>query len=250
MREFIRSIAGDNCWDFSYKEYNFLFAEQKYQSYYLFYFPSDRDQLLKLKKEAGYIFRAIKESKRYHSDMDKNITCILCLKVDDHACYEASASGKVSDLGKIICLVEEDLNYFKKNVLLYTEKMDEFSKEHIGCLKSLCQEYFTEENYKKYKKSYGDNIEYDFLINLFIKIPFLSFEGYQPGNRKEYQSMEAFIKARLTEKELNLKLIEEICIHLEENLQDDDALFKYLDAMVKEQINEAGMTKEEQIHED
>lgn len=62
--------------------------------------------------------------------------------------------------------------------------------------------------------------------------------------------MEAFIKARLTEKELNLKLIEEICIHLEENLQDDDALFKYLDAMVKEQINEAGMTKEEQIHED
>ncbi len=250
MREFIKSFAGDNCWDFSYKEYNFLFVEQKYQSFYLFYFPSDREQLLKLKEESGDIFRAIKGSESYCSDMDKNITCILCLEVDENAYYETNASGKVSDLGKIICLVEEDLNYFKKNVLLYTKKMDIFSQEHIGCLESLCQEYFTEENFQSYKKSYSGNIEYDFLVNLFIKIPFLSFGGYQPGNRKEYQSMESFIQGRLTEKALDLGFIEKICVELEGILQDENALYEYLDALVKEPANEAVMPKEEQKHED
>ncbi len=245
MREFIKSIAGDNCLDFSYKEYNFLFVEQKYQSYYLFYFPNDEEQLLKLYQESGDIFRAIKEREGYHPDMDKNITCILCLEVEDHAYYETNASGKVSNLGKIICLVEEDLNYFKKNVFLFTKKMDEFSQEHIGGLKYLCEEYFTEKNFQSYKKSCSDNIEYDFLINLFIKIPFLSFDGYQPGNRKEYQSMEAFINARLIEKELDRKRIEAICVKLEENLEDDDALFEYLDALVKEPANESSIPKEE-----
>lgn len=250
MREFIRSITGDNCWNFSYEEYEFLFAEQKYQSFYLFYFPSEREQLLELKERAGDIFRAIKESERYRSEMDKNMTCILCLEVDENAYYEANESGKVSDLSKSICLVEEDLNFFKKNVLLYTKEMDAFSQAHTGCLESLCREYFTEENFQSYKKSSRNNMAYDFLINLFIKIPFLSFDGYQPGNRKEYQSMEAFIQSRLTEKELDLELIGKICVKLEETLQDEDALYAYLDVLVNESANEAGMPEEEQQHED
>ena len=39
--------------------------------------------------------------------------------------------------------------------------------------------WLVDEEFDKYKKNGQESYEYDFLVNLFIKFPFLSFEEYQ-----------------------------------------------------------------------
>lgn len=239
MREFIESIVGISQLDFRYGEYDLLFVKHNYDSYYLFFFLKDKENLLVLKNEAGNIIRAIKEDKKmYQPNMDKNITCIFCLCVGENEYYEVEENGKISELSKIICLTEEDLNYFKKNVFLYTVKMEEFARKNIGRFEELCQKYFTEDNFQLYKKSYKNIWEYDFLINLFIKIPFLSFYRYQYENGKTYNTINAFIEKMCKIKEIDCDNADVICEQLEEIIEDEDMLYEWLDALIESDKND------------
>lgn len=239
MRGFIEAIKGVTRLDFSYKDYNSLFMKHEYNAYYLFFFLEKKEQLITLKKEAGNIVRTMKENEKlYQPDMDKNITCIFCLCVEEHEYYGVGDNRKISDLSKVICLVEEDLNYFKKNVFLYTEQMETFAQKNIGNLELICLEYLTEDKFESYKKSNKESYEYDFLINLFIKIPFLNFYRYQNKNRKGYQSINVFIKQKCKEKEINHSYIETLCGELEENIEDENKLYKWLETLIDNQLDE------------
>lgn len=243
MFEFIESIAGGENLDFKYEEYDLLFVRNNHNSYYLFFFLKCQEQLVSLQKETANIFQAIKEKgKIYQPDMDKNITCIFLLCVSEDKYYEIG-TNRISDLSKVICLVEEDLNYFKKNVLLYTDKMKEFARENIGKFEELCQEYFTDDNFQLYKISNKDAYEYDFLLNLFIKIPFLNFHKYMWENQKEYHTLSSFIEAQCSLREIDHGYIDVICGLLEENLEDENKLYKWLDML---QENKSDEDKEEQ----
>lgn len=245
MREFIEAIVGDNKLDFNYKDYDSLFVKQDYDSYYLFYFLEDRNQLITLQKETIEIFDAIKGDKKlYKPDMDKNTTCIFFLHVTEQEYYEIGESGEISELSKMICLVEEDLNYFKKNVFLYTDKMEKFAQQNIGKFKSICDEYFTEQHFQGYKESCRNSFEYDFLINLFIKIPFLSFYGYQPVKQKEYQTMEAFIEQKCKESEINQDYIETITDKIE-TFDNEEGLYEWVDVLLKEKDEKEGTNEDE-----
>lgn len=246
MREFIESIAGEKCLDFNYDGYDCLFTCQDYSTYCLFLFLTDTGQLLTLQQEAGEIFQAIKKSEIYDINMDKNITCVIFLCLENNEYYEMVLGENISDLGRTICFVEEDLNFFKKNVFLFTEAMRGFARENIGKLDLLCQEYFTEEHFQSYKRSPRGSYEYEFLINLFIKIPFLRFCRYQPGNYKEYKTMETYIEAKCRKKAIDHEHIEEICGQLEENIDDADKLYQWLDSLVDRQAEEErGLAKDE-----
>lgn len=246
MRKFIEAIAGNECLDFRYKDYDSLFTRQKYNTYCLFFFLKEIGQLTVLKKEAECIFQTIKKCGEYDWNMDKNITCVLCLCVEEDEYYEMLSSENISNLSKTICFVEEDLNYFKKNVFLYTEKMESFARDNVGSLESLCQEYFTEKNFQSYKQSNRSNYKYDFLINLFIKIPFLRFYEYQSGNPKEYRSMETFVEARCREKAIDHEHIKELCGQLEKNVDNSEKLYEWLEALMKVQTDEKkGMAQDE-----
>ena len=246
MREFIETIVGIEKLNFSYGDYDSLFVKQDYDSYYLFYFLKDKSQLVMLQREVGEIFKTIKGNKElYKPDMDKNTTCIFFLRVTEEEYYEIGENGEISELSKIICLVEEDLNYFKKNVFLYTDKMDEFACSNKGKFKSLCNEFFTEHYFRTYKKSCQDSFEYDFLINLFIKIPFLSFYSYQPEKHKEYQTMETFIEERCKAMEIDQDYIGKISEKIDE-FDDENKLYEWVDILLENQEDkEEGKTEDE-----
>lgn len=246
MREFIESIAGEKLLDLGYGGYDCLFTRQDFNTYCLFFFLTDAEQLLTLRQETGEIFQAIKKSEVYDINMDKNITCVICLCIGENEYYQMVSGENISDLSRTICFVEEDLNFFKKNVFLYTEDMRSFARDNIGKLDLLCREYFTESRFQAYKKSPCDSYEYEFLINLFIKIPFLSFCKYQPGDKRQYQPMAAYIEAKCREKAIDLGHIEEICGQLEKNIGDADKFYEWLDSMVETQaVEEKGLGNNE-----
>ena len=233
MREFIEAIVGDKKLKFKYKDYDFLFIKHDYDSYYLFCFLKDKSQLITLQKEAVEIFNSIKSDKElYQPDMDKNSACIFFLHVTEQEYYAIGENGEISQLSKIICLVEEDLNYFKKNVFLYTDKMEEFAQQNKGKFKSICQEFFMEHYFQEYKESFRNSYKYDFLINLFIKIPFLSFYEYQPIEEKKYLSMEAFIEKKCIKSQINQNYIEEISNKME-MFDNEDELYEWVDELIE-----------------
>ncbi len=239
MRQFISSIIGKERLEFSYKDFDALFVEKEYHSYYLFFFLNNMWDLELLQRESKQILSVIKDNQEiYHPDMDKNITCIYFLCVEEKEYYDLGLNGKISQLSKAICLAEEDLNYFKKNVFVYTKKMEEFAEQNVGRFESLCGEYFKEGNFEQYKTSPKESYEYDFLINLFIKIPFLNFHAFQGQGNKTYRTIEEYIVKQCNEKQIDCGYIHSICDNLEPLLEDEDKLFEWLDASLQKQTNE------------
>jgi hypothetical protein len=239
MREFIKSIFNEeNKISFSYENYDTLFVKEKYNMFYLFFFVMDEEELLKLKKESGKLYKKIKSSKDiYEIDMDKNVTCIYCLGVDKKEYYDTEKTGTISNLSKNICLVEEDLNFFKKNVLLYTDDMDKFASDNVGKFDRLCEEIITESNFQNYKKSNYKNYQYDFLINLFIKLPFLNFQKYQLNKNEEYKSVSSFIDEKCNDATIDKENIAENMKLLEEKISDEKKLYEWLDELIENEKN-------------
>lgn len=161
--------------------------------------------------------------------------CIYCLQTTDEEYYETGKTGTISELSKKISMVEEDLNYFAKHVFLYTNKMKQFAVQHIGNFEKLCEEYLTKERFEDYKNDIQNSYEYDFIINLFIKFPFLNFEKYYMRNQKElqYRSVTSFVQEKFNDNEINLDKVREDMESLETILDDEDALFKWLDQQIE-----------------
>lgn len=239
MREFIESLFDKKKQiNLNSSEYDILFIKEMYHAYYLFFFLKNEKELLELRDKTGELYQIIKNSEDiYEVDMDKNVTCIYCLCVDDKSYYEAESTGTISELSKIICFVEEDLNYFKKNVLLYTNAMDKFASGNIGKFDSICREKITESNFQTYKGSNKKNYQYDFLINLFVKLPFLNFQKYQLRNKEEYRSVRSFIHEEYNEKKIDKSRISNEMNQLEEKLDDENILYAWLDELVKKKAD-------------
>lgn len=219
MKEFITKLMENekmSLIDFKYSDYDTCFAKGKFNTYYLFFFLEEEQQLLELRGQSSELYSAIKKNKScYEENMDKNTTCIYCLCVDDAAYYETESTGTISDLSKKICLVEEDLNYFKKNVLLYTSDMKQYANDNVGLFDSLCNEMITEEKFQEFRQSTKSNYQYDFLVNLFIKLPFLNFQKYQTKNQTQYQSLKSLIQKECESRNIDLNEIEEDMDYLE-----------------------------------
>lgn len=246
MRKFIESITGEESLNFRYNEYNTWFVKKEFNSYYLFFFLDDKEQLIELKENTAGVFSVIKKNTEiYQVDMDKNITCIFCLCISEQEYYEMEQTDRISELSKLICFVEEDLNYYKKNVFLYTKEMEEFVHRNTQGFEQLCEKYITNESFQAYKKSSKESFEYDFLINLFIKIPFLSFQKYLPKDEDGYQSMEKFIKGKLKDNEIDQEYVDKISNDLENVLDDKNKLYAWLDKLVQDKKKFEGELKSE-----
>lgn len=166
--------------------------------------------------------------------MDKNTTCIMCLAVDEDKYYDFSDGNKITELDKIVCEVEEDLMFFKKNVFIYTENMNKFAIENKDNFKEICLKYLTVDEYNKFKRDLRGNFQYDFLTNLFIKFPFLNFSAYLKNEGVTYKS----ISQSIDEAFLNEKINEDMCEENEEfisklieNLDDEEKLIKWIDSL-------------------
>ena len=235
MKEFIKALfEGKNQIPFQYKEYDIVFYPEKFHTFYLIFFLQNENELIDLWNETAEIFQQLKNSKEiYSTDMDKNSMCIYCLEVSEEDYYQAGATGAISELGKKVGRIEEDLDYFAKHVFLYTSKMETFSENHIGELDTLCRKYLVDEEFDKYKKDSQGSYEYDFLVNLFIKFPFLSFEKYQMRNDKEYRTVESFVRKKIEEKTVDINAVREELEQIEEVIEDEESFFRWLDTLVE-----------------
>lgn len=72
---------------------------------------------------------------------------------------------------------------------------------------------------------------YDFLMNLFIKLPFLRFETYQMRNQKEYRTVESFIQEKMEGHSIDKEKIQSIVKQLEKQVEDEDKFYRWLDAL-------------------
>lgn len=241
MKEFIKKLFDEkNKISFQYKNYDMDFYSGKYHSFYILFFLKSEDELIELWKYTAEIFEQLKKCKEiYSTDMDKNTMCIYFLEVNDIDYYQTGATGTVSQLSKKVGRIEEDLSYFKKHVFLYTKKMELFSEGHIGEFDILCKKYIVDEEFDKYKQNSKDNYKYDFLINLFIKFPFLNFEKYQLKGDKEYRTVESFVQQKIEEKTVNINEVREKIKQLEEIIDDEEQLYCWLD-MFEEKVDKRG----------
>ena len=82
------------------------------------------------------------------------------------------------------------------------------------------------------KKSSRDNYEYDFLMNVFIKLPFLRFGEYQIGTDKRYQTVESYVKKKAKEHSVELEKVQEEMINLETVIEDESAFYNWLDSLI------------------
>lgn len=240
MKNFIKSLFDKrNCLDFQYMNYDMVFFEGEFQNYYLIFFLKCQEDLMLLWQNTEEVFQNIKKNQEiYNTNMDKNTLCMYCLKVSDDDYYQTETTGTICELSKRISLIEEDLSYFTKHVLIYTEDMDKFSEKYVGKFDELCREYIVEEQFEKFKESSREHYEYDFLMNIFIKLPFLRFGEYRIGTDKRYYTVESYVQEKAKEHSVELDKIQEEMAYLETVIEDENAFYAWLDDLVDMEIKE------------
>lgn len=244
MREFIEGLFDkENRIEFQYEDCENSFYAGRFKSYYLIFYVKTQEELIELWKKTSFIFKTIKQNEDiYNNSMDKNIVCIYCLNVSEDEYHATEKTGTISGLSKKISLIEEDLNFFTKHVFLYTDNMNDVANRYVGKFDELCETYLTGENFDKYKKGIEESYIYDFLMNLFIKFPFLKIGEYMHRNQneQEYRTATSFIEEKIEQEKIDLNKIREIIESLEqiENTDTDDALIKWIDNLDWEENEE------------
>ena len=235
MREFIEALfEKKDKIEFQYEDYEMSFYAGRFKSYYLIFYIRAQEELMELWKNTSSIFKAIKQNEDiYNNNMDKNIVCVYCLNVSEEEYYETGKTGTISGLSKTISSIEEDLNFFIKHVFLYTDKKNNDANQYIGEFNALCKKYLTIENFEQYKNEIEESYLFDFLMNLFIKFPFLKIGEYMRQNQEgqEYRTATSFIEEKIKKDKIDIEKMQEIMDSLEEteNIGTDDAIFKWID---------------------
>ena len=99
------------------------------------------------------------------------------------------------------------------------------SLEEWGSLTALSIIAMVDEEFDKYKKNGQESYEYDFLVNLFIKFPFLSFEEYQMRKGQEYRTVESFVQKKIEKKTVDINAVREEIEQMEEVIDDEESFF-------------------------
>lgn len=238
MKDFIRSLINpDNVISFEFQNYETIFIRKDFDTFYLFFFLKKEEQLRELQKKAADIYQHIKTMDKEYYDiaMDKNTVCIFCLELDNEKYYSMERQGEIDNIVKLQCAIEEDLAYFKKNVLLYSEQMGSYAQENMGKFREMCGQWISDEKFQHYKKYRESDYQFEFLINLFVKIPFLNFSEYQNTNDKKYKTPEEWINEKCERQDINMDEINQLVEKLEDIVEKEDALYSWLDSLVEEE---------------
>ena len=96
-----------------------------------------------------------------------------------------------------------------------------------------------EETFEQYKNEIEESYVYDFLMNLFIKFPFLKIGEYMNQNQEgqEYRAATSFIEEKIKKDKIDLEKMREIMDSLEEikDWDTDDVIFKWIDNLELEE---------------
>ncbi|MBP1890118.1 hypothetical protein J2Z53_001702 [Clostridium moniliforme] len=213
--------------------YDVVYAKDEVEeAYYLNVFINTNEEMARLKGEYEKLYEGIKNINydEYKPAMDKNTCCIVyyCISNDEYKKFRLE--DEMNELEKNVCDIEEDLYYFKKNVLVYSEKQLNYVKT-IENFDELCNEFISDKNnFDKFKAENIEFFEYDLIMNMFTKFPFLNYTRYFKSNGNQLKSLDEYIKIELNnnnfsdEKQLQCENIYKELSELE-----DDKLEKWLD---------------------
>lgn len=236
MKKFINSLfSKGKQLVFQYMDYDMALYLGDFRSYYLLFYINTQEEMIRLWEKTSDIFRELKQNKMsYNVDMDKNTMCIYCLETSDEEYYETSQTGTINELSKKISLVEEDLNYFAKHVFLYTEKMKHFALNNVGKFDELCMEYMTKEHFQQYKDNIRMNYEYDLLVNLFVKFPFLEIEKHHihDDSGVKYRSVDSFVQEKLNSYGIDSNKVQEKMKIVDLIMDDEEAFLNWIEQQI------------------
>lgn len=176
------------------------------------------EKLIKFIKEDIYdYFAKIKSLKYYESEMDKNLSLLLCLRVGNLNLAESTR--------RAIFEIEEDPFIFKKYVLTYTENqlnalMEGMKSNSIREIaKYLNEKLNNKESFISFKNNTLNDTEYNLVTKMFIKIPFLSLRSIE-GEKLE--DLEKLINNELEEKRLTALANKILTISNLDELKEED----------------------------
>lgn len=234
----------------------FVNTDKRVVSYFLLNFidctniPDDenliKEELGKLEKDyietkndkKGIKFSVIDafENKQEISQIDKNTSAIYLVK--------STEANTLTKYRNLVYSIEESPNYFKRYILLYSEKqVDELkkilfdyrNKNIVEILSELADE---EENYYSLMNGTNENSVYELVVRLFSKIPFLQYKVKATSNEI---SLEKMVKESLTDdlvkydeaiKENRIDV--EVLINLEEIEEKEQDIDKILSKLIEE----------------
>lgn len=127
----------------------------------------------------------------HDADLKKNTSLLICLKVDD-------ISAAQTKLRNTIFNIEEDEYYFRKFVILYTDDMVESIDVNINIRMQL-KEIVKSGDIDKLRVNHFYDKRYFFALQLYIKLPWLSFEV----TRSEFELLGRPLNRMVSENNLN-----------------------------------------------
>lgn len=222
------------------EKYDILYVkESNEEAYYLNVFIRSKEEILKFKDQFNSLYGSIKKmsEEEYDASMDKNTSCIIYYCVSNAEYREFNLDNEISKIQEIVCSIEEDLYYFKKNVLIYSETQLNYAKT-IDDFNSICKKFIGDRDaFDKFKKDNNKEFEYDFILNLFIKCPFLKYTDYFNTKEQALNTIDEFIKKELSKKKFTHaqeKECKEAFVALSSIDGDLDKLAKWLDGLQEE----------------
>lgn len=222
------------------EKYDILYVkDSSEEAYYLNVFIRNKEEILSFRDEFKSLYSSIKKmnEEEYDSSMDKNTSCIVYYCVSNDEYIKFNLDNEIDKIQEIVCSIEEDLYYFKKNVLIYSEMQLNYAKR-IDDFNSICKKNIGDRDaFDNFKEDNFKEFEYDFILNLFIKCPFLKYTDYFNIKGQALNTTDEFIKQELEKKKFTYeqeKECKEAFIALSSIDGDLDKLAKWLDDLQEE----------------
>jgi hypothetical protein len=198
MKELITKIFTESHFELTGEKANTFFfenANENQASYYLVHFTGV--STLKNYIAANNLdesFTLIEEKQKLKPDVEKNTSLIICAITEN-------LNDSIQELKNDILFLEEDEYWFKKYVLLYTDKCLEKFKTGSEILPLLSSALLNSAEFHKFHENLYENEEYYFVAEIFLKLSFLSVPV---SLHEQYLSINQILTTNLSEDEIAL----------------------------------------------
>ncbi|NFI07552.1 hypothetical protein FDF97_03345 [Clostridium botulinum] len=203
---------------------NILFSEKENKEYYITvqYTENEFERFYDSEKSKNLI-SFFDELKKNKADIQKNTSLIICLKL-------ISIQEIPLSLKNIIFSVEEDEYFFRKYVIIYTENSTKNIELNKNIKEQLHEIIKREDMMKQYQKNCYFSEEFFLAMQLFVKLPFIVYEGDAGQFIPVEDKLEKAIKIN------DLECIYDKVINFKEELKDDKSEYisKLTDAFLAE----------------
>ena len=198
MKKKIKKIFEENNFEVSQIEETYFYSLKNIDEYYLTCFLNKEE--LKKNDDDNFEFwdKYVSPLQEKGGVIEKNTSLIIFLKLDK------LDELREEELKNKIFQIEEDEYFFRKYVVAYTDQSFQKLNEDGLTEEKLSKKLKNESKFKEFQVDNYSNDEYYLIMQLFVKLPFLSF---QSKNDNAFQSLRSLIE---DDDEINKKLKEEI----------------------------------------